>query len=165
MINNALFDGKQYIYTSLHCIDLQTRSYEYALVGFNYQSDQCNEGSSNFTINYTAQGLNLIAYHEVSDFALLEVLERIPESYNVYLSGWSIQDYPPKSVFCLHHPAGDMKKISISKQEVSLGFWKERSRSNVPSHWVISNYEIGIKYETYKLLIIDFNFNCSIYHC
>lgn len=41
----------------------------------------------------TVHGLQLIARHYTSDFALFEVTEKIPRSYNVYLSGWSRLEY------------------------------------------------------------------------
>ena len=57
-----------------------------------------------------------IALWRYSDFAILELEERIPESYNVFLSGWSAdEDMKPVNPVGIHHPSADIKKISFFK--------------------------------------------------
>ncbi len=50
-----------------------------------------------------------------SDFLLVELSQNppIPDYYNLYYSGWSNADIAPNSSVGIHHPAGDIKKISF----------------------------------------------------
>lgn len=37
----------------------------------------------------------------------------VPDAYNTYFPGWDNSDTPPTSAVCVHHPSGDIKKISF----------------------------------------------------
>ena len=50
---------------------------------FNYQSPGC--ANQNGPTNMTVSGSTLLANHSTSDFALLELNENPPESYNVHM--------------------------------------------------------------------------------
>lgn len=134
MINNAKKDGRQLFLTANHCLF----GYDNWVLGFNYQSPVCDnlDGPTNFT----AHGVNLLARNSYSDFALFEVVEKIPESYSVFLSGWSRRDDPPPFVVGIHHPSGDVKKISLSKNKISASdYFAEQGTS----HWKVAEWSDG----------------------
>jgi hypothetical protein len=57
-----------------------------------------------------------------SDFLLLEMEDSPPASYNVFYAGWDSRANTPADVVCIHHPAGDVKKISTATN-ISSGTW------------------------------------------
>lgn len=58
-----------------------------------------------------------------SDFYLVLLNNVIPSAYEPYYAGWSIEgNYSPSGVG-IHHPAGDVKKISTYKQQLTNDQW------------------------------------------
>ena len=124
MINNSKGDGKQLLLTANHCVFTDLSN---SIAGFNYESLGC--GNENLISSpKTAHGMKLLARASTSDFALFEVIEKIPQSYNVYLSGWdaNIPNLSISDTFgCIHHPSGDVKKISLYNGKMELTSWSE----------------------------------------
>jgi hypothetical protein len=54
----------------------------------------------------------LIATREESDFTLLELSDTPSSTYNPYYNGWDRTNTPGAGGVCIHHPKGDVKKIS-----------------------------------------------------
>ncbi len=113
LINNTENDGKPYVLTANHCYS-NPASWTFR---FNWQSDGCNNpGSSPSFVSLS--GATLRARRTPSDMCLVEITGglvggTVPASYNAYLSGWNNLDVAPDSTVCIHHPAGDIKKISF----------------------------------------------------
>ena len=74
-----------------------------------------------------------------SDFALLELTETIPSLYNVNYAGWSAEDVAPQQPVGIHHPSGDIKKISFDYDVGISDGWS----GNDGSHWRVSSWEDG----------------------
>lgn len=81
-----------------------------------------------------------LASWEPSDFALLELQEKIPSSYNAYLSGWDLSNQAPSDVVCVHHPSGDVKKISYYKGATVPSSYSEAPKTY---HWKILKWTRG----------------------
>jgi hypothetical protein len=135
MMNNHNEDGRQLFLTAAHCGQAQTSW----IALFNYQSVTCARGGQRF-LNYTAAGMKPIARHAQSDFNLAEVIEPIDESYNVYLNGWSAIDQIVNWTMGIHHPAGDVKMISLSKVPTKQGQW---SGGPPNTHWRVEPWFNG----------------------
>ena len=58
-------------------------------------------------------GATLLGYANDSDFALLELEEMPPPWYGAYLNGWAAHAAPPNRTAVIHHPSGDLKKVSL----------------------------------------------------
>lgn len=131
-----------YLLTANHCIrenngfgniDVDFNAYHYII--FNYQSpDALNEStkSSNRGLTYNQSiaksgtgsdgyeylhksKLRLVESKKWGDFALLEILTPVPPHFNVAYAGWNPSKfgYPPtETIVGIHHPRGDIKKIS-----------------------------------------------------
>jgi len=125
MLNNLAQDGKQYFLTAHHCIDDGPFNHAWDILGFNYQSQTCANNNQNWPLTQTAQGLTFKATWENSDFALFELQEMIPATYNVYMAGWNVQNQTYSQVQAIHHPSGDVKKISFYQQELQRFCWGE----------------------------------------
>ena len=57
-----------------------------------------------------------------------------PANYAVYYAGWNKQDTAADSGACIHHPSGDIKKISYSNQQFVSASW---SGTPADSHWQV----------------------------
>lgn len=145
LINNANQDGRQYFLTANHCVFSDV---SYFIVGFDYQYDHCLTGVERAIKRATGvlkepqpklvQGLRLVSSWDRTDYALLEIKEPIPDDYNVYLAGFdvSVSAQPPSIVHGIHHPSGDVKKVSTFKGTLVRSSWSEAPHSyhlQVPS--------------------------------
>lgn len=142
MLNNARQDGAQYILTANHCIFTDP---SFFIIGFNYQQPTCyksrQEASSIPPKPQTAHGVTLVTKWETSDFALLKVSEKIPAEYNAYLAGWDATLRAPVDVYGIHHPYGDVKKISSFQGQTILSTWTPYDR--IKMHWKIPKWSEG----------------------
>ena len=134
MVNNTALDMRQYFLTANHC-GLSTGSYIFM---FNYESPTC--ANANGPTTQTAQGCTLRANNSASDFTLVEITEAIPSSYNIYFAGWSNVNTPASSSTCIHHPSGDIKKITFSTTPTTNDTW---SGTPANSHWR-ANWSDGV---------------------
>lgn len=113
LVNNTLNDGKPYVLTANHCYSDPTSW----VFRFNWQSPDCDNPAESPTFSSLSGG-EFRARRTGSDFCLVEItggLESgtVPASYNAYFSGWDNTGVNPTSTVCIHHPKGDIKKISF----------------------------------------------------
>lgn len=160
MINNTgntVADCKQYLLTATHCDPENSTTnghFSEMLVRFSFEKTQCTGGPA-ARVN-TLQGANFRAranYIETQnpeingDFLLLELRNKIPVGWDVYLTGWNKSATVPaaltypKRYIGFHHPGGDVKKVSISNDIRSNG---EAGGSLGPgTHWAITPIDSG----------------------
>lgn len=129
LINNTAADGTPFILTAEHCEPSETDIFI-----FNYQSDGCNNIESR--LDQFIQGCTIRASNKNSDFTLVE-LNSIPENFQAYLSGWNHSDSLFRKNTVIHHPEGDIKKISRDDDTLSLDSYLGSVC------WRISDYESG----------------------
>ncbi len=110
LINNTAMDWTPYFLTANHCIDNATKAAS-AIFYFNYESPTC--GGNDGDISQTVSASTLKATFVDTDMTLLELSSTPPPSYNPYYAGWNRGTTPASSSTGIHHPAGDVKKISI----------------------------------------------------
>ena len=127
LINNTEQDLTPYFLTANHCLG-GNNSWIFM---FNYESSGCTnqDGPTNMTVS----GSTLLANSSGSDVALLELNENIPDNYNVYYAGWDVSGNTPSTPVCIHHPSGDIKKISFDYDNAS----------NAGSYWDIDSWNDG----------------------
>lgn len=117
LINNTEFDGKPYVLTANHCYNANVASW---VIRFNWQAEDCTNPVEEPSFQ-SLSGTALKARRQVSDFCLVEItggLENgtVPESIGPYFAGWDHSGDVPASTYSIHHPTGDIKKISFSDQ-------------------------------------------------
>lgn len=136
MVNNVRQDLTPYFLTAEHCMG----SSNTWIIMFNYESPSCDniDGPTWMTIS----GTTYRASNTFSDFGLVELSSEPPETYNVYYAGWSAVDTPADSCIAIHHPSGDIKKISFDYGTVTSTSYLGTSSGN-NSHWRIGNWEDG----------------------
>lgn len=133
LVNNTAEDGHPYFLTANHCVgNVSTWSFR-----FNFQSTTCV--GNNAGAYQTVSGGTLLASNGGSDFALLEINNGnpIPTSYNPYYAGWDASGTFPTSQVAIHHPSGDLKKISFDNQAAGQANWGGAQT------WQIFNWEDG----------------------
>lgn len=113
LINNALNDKTPYLLTANHC--LEDSNPALWSVRFNWVSPTpvCgrSESSGDLNTNFTISGATLKANSDLSDFALVQLIDPIPESWDVAFAGWDNSDTDPLFEVGIHHPNGDIMKI------------------------------------------------------
>ncbi|MCH7690202.1 MAG: hypothetical protein IIA17_04045 [candidate division Zixibacteria bacterium] len=135
LVNNVRNDGTPYYLTANHCLG----GHASWIFMFNYESPTCSniDGPTWMTV----QGSTLMASYSTSDFGLLLLTEQPPDSYNVYYNGWSAENVPGDSSVGIHHPSGDIKKISFDYDFVTATSWLGTAPGT--THWRVGNWEDG----------------------
>ena len=139
LINNTANDGKPYLLTANHCISTGLHA-RLSVFYFNYESPDCRGGDG--SVEQSVSGSDLIATTSKLDFALVELKDVPPESYQPYYAGWdrNVTQFWD-TVTCIHHPSGDVKKISKANRRVVTGDFGSNFDANV--HWYISQWDLG----------------------
>ncbi len=122
LINNTSQDGRPYVLSANHCIEAAnlTPQLELWRFDFNYAHPSCATQDDEPPFNYIL-GCKKLAGRAESDFLLLELDYGVPYSYNAYFNGWNrVQSYLPPNSTLIHHPNGDVKKISKDFHQGSI---------------------------------------------
>jgi len=130
LINNTNHDGVPYILTANHCYS-DPSSWVF---WFDWQSSTCTNPGTSPPYN-SISGATLKARNTSSDFCLVQMNSTPPLSYGVYYAGWNRQNVAATSGAGIHHPAGDIKKISFSVSPYTSDTY---SGSPADSHWKVT---------------------------
>ena len=135
MINNARENCRPYFLTANHCLIGNVNNWMFM---YNYESPDCSniDGPTNMTVS----GATLLSSGQNSDFALLELSSAPPLAYNVFYAGFSADTVAADTTVCIHHPAGDIKKISFNHDTVLSANWFFNADD---THWEVDNWEDG----------------------
>lgn len=150
LVNNTAQDCKPYILSAMHCFDKasqnnlnNTRFY------FNFEAPSC-PNVTNAPIQYITGAQKLASSEDVngntithSDFYLLRIGTPANEqniinqlkSFNAYWNGWDANDTPAPSGVSIHHPSGDIKKISTFTQPLVSTTYSSTGPSS--THWLV----------------------------
>lgn len=113
LINNTAGDKRPFLLTANHCLENSDPSFW--SIRFNWVSPApvCGtEGESlDIQTNFTMSGAEHRASNALSDFALVELFNEIPDSWDVSFAGWDKSDALPEFQVGIHHPNGDIMKI------------------------------------------------------
>ena len=140
LINNTNNDGTPYVLTADHCYSNPSSW----VFWFNWQSPTCsNPGSS--PSYQSISGAVLRARNAASDFCLVEMNSTPPSNYNVYYSGWNrtLDQNIAGTVWGIHHPSGDIKKISWSTLGSSTTTYLQNPVPGDGTHWRITTWSDG----------------------
>jgi len=132
MVNNTGSEYKAYILTANHCIENQSQATNTICV-FNYSSPWCD--GPDISNMHTLAGSFLRSTNPDIDFTLVELAQFPSMVFRPYFSGWDITATTPANTFTLHHPEGDVMKISIDDNNpvtasfpidgyIANGFWR-----------------------------------------
>ncbi|MDH3283170.1 MAG: choice-of-anchor J domain-containing protein [Acidobacteriota bacterium] len=131
LITNTNQDCRNLVLTADHC-GLTPAS---TVFQFNYQRPGCNSG--NAPTNEVVTGSTRLASYGPSDMQLLEMTNDPDGAWNVFYNGWSRDTTAPTSSTGIHHPRGDVKKITFNDDPLIDG------QNYGPDHWRITEWEDG----------------------
>ncbi|MCD6565022.1 MAG: trypsin-like peptidase domain-containing protein [Bacteroidales bacterium] len=137
LISNTSETDTPYLLTSNHCIE-DTSHAENTIFVFQYESPECDgpDGS----VAKSISGSELKATSENLDFTLVELNEIPPITYNPIYAGWSNLDIPPENSVTIHHPNGDVKKISVDNDPAVVTSY---STFDENAFWNILQWDVG----------------------
>lgn len=139
LINNTNGDCRPLVLSADHCFsggNISNNDLNQTIYYFNYESNGCNNSVPN---NYESiTGCELLSNSggqgDVgdSDFFLVELNSE--PSFDPYFSGWDRSNTAATSGVSIHHPSGDIKKISTFNQSLVTASGLQGSGDNT-THW------------------------------
>lgn len=146
LVNNTAYDGTPYIVTVEHCLNQQFYA-DRSVFLFNYESADCFGVDG--PLDMSVAGAWIRTHGDSLDFSLVELQQTPPASYDVYYAGWDRSDFQTGGTATIHHPYGDVKKISVDAQIPDI----PSQPGDVPyagledyhyfSYWWIREWDIG----------------------
>ncbi len=143
LVNNTALDQTPYFLTAGHCLyydETKCSQWNQILYYFHFESPGCSD--ANPTNSKTAVGAQLLVEVPTnggSDGALLKLNSSIPTNWNVYYNGWDRRNTGATSGVCIHHPQGDIKKISTfttTATSVTVGY-SDGDKGATLAHWKV----------------------------
>jgi len=149
LVNNTQSNGHPYFLTANHCFSTPEQA-EQTIFYFNYEIDtpECDSDGGGPEPNYkdqTLAGATLVATapeQDQLDFTLLDLNDTIPPHYQPFFAGWSLDTSGITSTASIHHPEGDVKKITKDEDPPLHTTWPNNEYDK-NSHWLIEEWELG----------------------
>lgn len=113
LLNNAKQDHTPYFWSAAHCINTQTAANTLNTYWFD-ESSSCY-GTSASTRQQLSGGATLLHVNNAADTLLLK-LNNAPPSGAVF-AGWNSASLSSGGIIGIHHPSGDIKKVSVGRSE------------------------------------------------
>ena len=146
LVNNTAYDGIPYVLTAEHCLNKQYFANR-TVFQFNYESAGCF--GEDGPLDMSLSGAELITYGDSLDFSLVRIVDPPPASYGAFYAGWDRSDFQTNATATIHHPFGDVKKISLDSEAPSI----PSQPGDVPytglesyhyfSYWWIRQWDVG----------------------
>jgi hypothetical protein len=136
LINNTAQDGRPLVLTARHC-NVVTNN----IFLFNYESPGCHAVDG--PVDQWIQGCTILASWAPSDFTLVELSTPPPQDFFPFYAGWNRTLILPSSgVTSIHHPRGDVKKITFAHLNPQPAPYITAS-DTTRDHWHIAAWDSG----------------------
>lgn len=153
LVNNLAQDCKPYFLTALHCgVTSTTSNFNNWKFYFRYEATGCTNPSTAGTLDdYLITGCvkkatsNDGGGDSGSDFLLVQLGSAANEAttvstlksanFNAYWNGWDANNTASNAGVGIHHPSGDIKKISAYTSNTTTAGW---NGNGLQSHWQLS---------------------------
>ena len=137
LVNNSNEDWRPLIMTAYHCtfakspltgkvINATEEDFRQWVFNFHFERPECANnqwvGEQAYSIS-GAKRLAAVPMDHGSDALLVETLNPIPDYYGVYYNGWDRSGTLEPKAKGLHHPSGDVMKISTITEPLINGTW------------------------------------------
>ncbi|MBQ7442816.1 MAG: hypothetical protein IJS59_02975 [Bacteroidaceae bacterium] len=147
---------KPYFLTAFHCIDgldnddfagdgvissIEKDAVQSWLFKFNYKKTSC--GGNSIATTYSYNGAILKAAWLNTDFALVEITSTLSSNPNLTWLGWDKSGNVPTNGIGIHHPKGDVMKISVELDTFQLCKWEGDFGTNEYNHWLV-DFDYGV---------------------
>ncbi|RYJ41175.1 T9SS type A sorting domain-containing protein [Flavobacterium beibuense] len=149
LVNNVNNDGTPYFLTANHCYEN-----EFGTVNPSQWSFRFNWISTTTSCATTSNSLNNIDYHTVSgaqlkahragsDFCLVQITGPIDSSWDLVFAGWDRSTTTPTKSFGIHHPSGDIMKVSLDTGSPVSTTINAGDMGNIDT-WEVVSWEKGV---------------------
>ncbi len=154
MVNNTDGNLDALYLTAHHCfkddMNQGTAIFNTMIFYFNWEQPGCTRTTIEPTDIKTWTGAQLLVDLDISggsDGVLLRLINgnSIPGDYNIFYNGWDRRNTPvPQSGVGIHHPKGDVKKISTYSAPATSASWNSRLSDNsliygaTNAHWNVT---------------------------
>lgn len=153
LVNNTALDCKPYFLTALHCgVNTTTSQFNQWKFYFGYEAPGCTNPTTAGTLDdhiitgcVKKASSNDGGGDSGSDFLLVQLGSTANEattvttlksaSFNAYWNGWDANNTTTNAGVGIHHPSGDIKKISTFTTNLSTSGW---NGNGLQSHWQLS---------------------------
>ena len=143
LINTTSLNQEPFFMTANHCISdygdaTGNNDLDYYSFYWNYEAPGCVNINVEPTF-YSTSGATILANNSYSDFALLRLSEdpkNIPNYVPFYL-GWDCSGQSGDAGVCIHHPKGDVKKISTVADLPISTFYLSTIEDVNANHWKV----------------------------
>ena len=136
LINNDCCDITPYILTANHCT--AGKPVDDYVFRFNYQSPQCSPNRETSPYQWIVYfGSEIRANWGGTDFSLLELEQEFETSPGISFSGWDRSGYIGNNTTIIHHPSGDVKKITFDNEPADI---ENDETINFPPNLVAGRY-------------------------
>ncbi|MEI6817487.1 MAG: T9SS type A sorting domain-containing protein [Bacteroidota bacterium] len=139
LINDVPSDGTPYFLTANHC---GSSGFGTWVFRFNWESATCPNPSTS-PASVSLSGAVQKAFNVHSDFNLLQLNSTPPPTYNVFYAGWYNPAVFADSAIAIHHPNGDIKKISHSLAPTHDGGMQDMG-NGLADVWRIGQWTDGV---------------------
>jgi len=148
LINTTANDYRPYLLTANHCLaNVSPQAYHnisWWTFYWHYESPGCIATTDpGLKKRYATSGGEVLAYNSVSDFALIKLNEDPRNKNNVtpFYLGWDRSENHGTGGVGIHHPKGDIKKISFANQiqnHQNSIHWEGGAISLPNTHWKVN---------------------------
>lgn len=114
LINNTSQDHAPLVLTSAHVLGSKSVTLSSCVALFGFEQAVCSDDDVYCTGTEEIEGGTLVACDAGTDMAVIRLSETPSVVSRPYWSGWSRALSASGDVFCVHHPYGDVKKVSTS---------------------------------------------------
>lgn len=150
LIRSTSNDFQPLFLTADHCLGgWANENYKYDAINsptlnhwtfwWNYEAPGC-DNPANEPGHFTTNGATVLANNSYSDFALLELSEDplSLSNYTPYYLGWDWSGTSGTGGVGIHHPCGDLKKISTYNMTPISSDFLNNIEDNSGSHWRVN---------------------------
>lgn len=142
LINNTSQNSDPFLLTAYHCVKTPSDAAN-TVFYFGFEKQEC--GNNTKTEGKTLYGARFVAGDEPLDFTLLRLNQAIPRSFQPYYAGWNRSATIGRGVSNIHHPAGDVKKITRDYDAPITGtFLEHTGKYHQDGFWHIEEWEQGV---------------------
>lgn len=143
LLNNTAQNFRAYFLTAFHCADCDPKDgtissdeeydTENWMFRFHYKKTECDGSEVATYFTYTQDEIR--AAWNTTDFILVEMQESPLFNQKLSFLGWDNSGDAPNEAICIHHPSGDVMKISFDDESPTSEF------NN--THWLVDTWDIG----------------------
>lgn len=140
MVMNACNTNRPFLLTANHCFDFDANPGSWRFT-FQAWSATCTPSQNSNGITFNGSALR--ARNASTDFCLVELNNTPPANSNIHYAGWDRSGAAATQATAIHHPSGDVMKISRANNGTTIGSFAGTSNQHWRTNWSPQNNGTG----------------------